>query len=72
MNTNALPKPPSPHAAISVSSGDYIFTRIHEAFCALHGHDLMLHFEYGRICLRCVRCGHETPGWSTGRRDRVI
>jgi hypothetical protein len=72
MNTYALPKPESPHAAISVWSGDYICARIHEAFCALHGHDLMLNFEYGRICLRCVTCGHETPGWSTGRRDRVI
>ena len=35
------------------------------ALCALHGHDLLLHFDRGRrVCLRCVNCGHETPGWS--------
>ena len=40
--------------------------RVRIAFCALHGHDLLLHFERGRrVCLRCVNCGHETPGWST-------
>jgi len=40
--------------------------RIGSALCALHGHDLLLHFERGRrVCLRCVNCGHETPGWST-------
>jgi hypothetical protein len=40
--------------------------RIRIALCALHGHDLLLHFERGRrVYLRCVKCGHETPGWST-------
>jgi hypothetical protein len=39
--------------------------RVRIALCALHGHDLLLHFERGRrVCLRCVNCGHETPGWS--------
>ena len=38
--------------------------RLSQMFCALRGHDLMLHIEGGRrICLRCVTCGHETPGW---------
>ena len=37
-----------------------------ERLCALHGHDLMLHFEPGRrVYLRCTDCGHETPGWET-------
>ena len=40
--------------------------RVRTALCALHGHDLLLHFERGRrVYLRCVNCGHETPGWST-------
>jgi hypothetical protein len=38
--------------------------RVREAACAIHGHDLMLHYERGRVCLRCVDCGHETNGWS--------
>lgn len=38
------------------------------AVCGLHGHDPLLHFEQGRMFLRCTSCGHETPGWDTGER----
>jgi hypothetical protein len=31
--------------------------------CGLHGHDRLVHFEQSRMFLRCVSCGHETPGW---------
>ena len=31
--------------------------------CGLHGHDELLHFETGRLSMRCTSCGHETPGW---------
>jgi LSD1 subclass zinc finger protein len=41
-------------------------SRIREVACALHGHDAMLHFERGRMSLRCATCGHETPGWFVG------
>jgi len=41
-------------------------SRIREISCALHGHDLMLHFAGGRMSLRCPTCGHETPGWFVG------
>jgi hypothetical protein len=36
---------------------------LRQMFCGLHGHDTMLHFEQERMSLRCVSCGHETPGW---------
>jgi hypothetical protein len=36
---------------------------LRQAFCGLHGHDTMLHFQQERMSLRCVSCGHETPGW---------
>jgi hypothetical protein len=36
---------------------------LRQAFCGLHGHDTMLHFEQDRMSLQCVSCGHETPGW---------
>jgi hypothetical protein len=36
---------------------------LRQTFCGLHGHDTMLHFEQERMSLRCVSCGHETPGW---------
>lgn len=36
---------------------------LRQAFCGLRGHDTLLHFEDERMSLRCVSCGHETPGW---------
>ena len=48
--------------------------RVLQTICAVHGHELMLHYERGRICLRCIDCGHETTGWSLtdhqGRLER--
>jgi hypothetical protein len=37
---------------------------LRQTFCSLHGHDTMLHFQQTHMSLRCVSCGHETPGWS--------
>lgn len=37
--------------------------RVKQMWCGLHGHDSLLQFEHDRIFLRCVSCGHETPGW---------
>jgi len=31
--------------------------------CGLHGHDTLPVFERHRMFLRCVSCGHESPGW---------
>jgi hypothetical protein len=25
---------------------------------------MLFHVEPGRIRLRCLKCGHQTPGWS--------
>ena len=44
--------------------GVRIWDWLRKVFCSLHGHDTMLHFQQGRMSLRCVSCGHETPGWS--------
>ena len=40
-----------------------VFDSLRQAFCGVRGHDTMLHFEDERMALRCVSCGHETPGW---------
>ena len=32
--------------------------------CALRGHESYLQFEKNRVYLRCVGCGHESPGWT--------
>jgi hypothetical protein len=40
-----------------------VVDRVRQMVCGLHGHDSLLHFERDRMYLRCVSCGHETPGW---------
>lgn len=37
--------------------------RLRQVLCGLTRHDVLPHFEDARITLRCVSCGHETPGW---------
>jgi len=41
-----------------------VIDRVRQMFCGLHGHDNLLQFEQDRMFLKCVSCGHETPGWS--------
>ncbi len=43
-------------------STDFV-TMAHQFVCGLHGHDSLLHFERGRLSLKCLSCGHESPGW---------
>jgi hypothetical protein len=43
--------------------GGRVFDRLREAFCSLHGHDDLLQFQRDRLFLKCVSCGHESPGW---------
>ena len=38
--------------------------------CGLHGHDVLLHFEQGRMSLQCTSCGYETPGWDLRSQHR--
>ena len=40
-----------------------VMERVRQMVCGLHGHDSLLQFEQDRMFLRCVSCGHETPGW---------
>ena len=40
-----------------------VVDRVRQMMCGLHGHDSLLQFERDRMYLRCVSCGHETPGW---------
>ena len=43
--------------------GGRVIDRLRQIICGLHGHDTLLHFNKDRMSLRCVSCGHETPGW---------
>ena len=43
--------------------GIAVIDKVRQVFCGLHGHDNLLQFEQDRMFLRCVSCGHESPGW---------
>ena len=43
--------------------GERMMDRVREVFCGLHGHDTLLQFQHERMFLKCVSCGHESPGW---------
>jgi hypothetical protein len=43
--------------------GERVIVGLRHLVCGLHGHETLLQFERGRMFLRCVSCGHETPGW---------
>jgi len=45
------------------TDGPGVMDRVRQLLCGLHGHDTLLQFEQDRMFLRCVSCGHETPGW---------
>jgi hypothetical protein len=42
---------------------------VRHTICALRGHDALLQFERGRMYLKCVSCGYESPGWTIKNRD---
>jgi hypothetical protein len=69
MVTN-YPQPMAAHGGFRTTerherSGGFVRAMAHvrTMLCGLRGHDTMLHFAQERMTLRCVSCGHETPGW---------
>ena len=53
---------PQEEHAIMVST-DSVVERVRHFWCGLHGHDMLLQFGHDRMFLRCVSCGHQSPGW---------
>jgi hypothetical protein len=49
-----------------------LMTWLQQATCGLGGHDTLLHFEGERMSLRCVSCGHETPGWELNEAPPTV
>lgn len=62
---------PSFSAAQAEESARWVFARVRQGWCAMRGHDLMLHLEPCRLSLRCADCGWESPGW-TIERSRAV
>ena len=48
-----------------------LLERLREFACAMRGHETVLHFEPDRLALRCLSCGHQTPGWTLTPRHRT-
>jgi hypothetical protein len=38
----------------------------------LRRHDEFVQFEKNRLSLRCISCGHETPGWVLDRKAPLV
>ena len=57
------PLPQKPASAATATFSDRMLNRVRQMICGLHGHDSLLHFEDDRMSLKCVSCGHESPGW---------
>jgi hypothetical protein len=56
------------HVSASALSMWTRFTRlIQSTWCVINGgHYKVLHTEPDRMALRCVACGHMSPGWTVG------
>lgn len=53
---------------MSTDNSPAVLNRLGQFLCALQGHDEILEFDDTRMFLRCLSCGHETPGWDVRRR----
>src|SRR2546423_6470024 len=64
-------RPTAEDASVDGVSGRVI-DRLRQMYCGLHGHDTLLQFEQDRMFLRCVSCGHETPGWELNEAPPTV
>ncbi len=49
------------------TAGQRVVRSARSTWCTLNGgHYKVLHAEPTRLALKCVACGHETPGWEIG------
>ena len=60
------------HAHSADGIGARMLGWFRQAYCGLHGHDNLMHFEKERMYLECVSCGHETPGWELTEPRPVV
>lgn len=51
--------------------GTLVLERLGQVFCGIQGHEHMLQSSEGRLFLRCMTCGHQSPGWDVPTRVRA-
>jgi hypothetical protein len=54
------------------SLGIRVLNQVRQTFCGMHGHDSLVQFERERMFLKCVSCGHESPGWALDKTPRTV
>ena len=52
--------------------GMWVLTQVRQTFCGMHGHDSLVQFEQERMFLKCVSCGHESPGWDLDKTRPAV
>ena len=62
--SNRLPTEKRAAAPTHVGLSARVIAWVNEFYCGLHGHDHLMQFGKDRVYLRCVTCGHESPGWA--------
>jgi len=51
----------------TLSSWNQLTSWLNSTWCVINGgHYKVLHTEPDRMALKCVACGHRTPGWEVG------
>ncbi|MGE3512836.1 MAG: hypothetical protein AB7N65_28575 [Vicinamibacterales bacterium] len=48
--------------------GSAMLQRFGQMICGIQGHEHLVQFSEERIFLRCITCGHESPGWEVPTR----
>ncbi len=59
------------HRAVDGDNPSGVLSWIRRIWCGLHGHDSLLQFGQDRLFLKCVSCGHESPGWELSETPPV-
>jgi len=54
------------------SLGIRVLNQVRQTFCGMHGHDSLVQFGRERMFLKCVSCGHESPGWALDKTPPTV
>lgn len=49
-----------------------VFDQFGRLLCHLRGHDMLPQFSSNRLFLKCMTCGHESPGWQMAGAHPVV
>ena len=65
LKSTARPLETVPNAFFRLLTG--VTRLVMRAWCGIHGHLILLHFQPNKLSLQCGLCGYESKGWEVGR-----